>query len=108
VNEEQMAERLFELYRLLWVYKYQYYILDDAKIPDRMFDLLEREAKQLEERLPQIKQLILESQPHWPGAPTDYVGSPRTMVVAKKQKRRRGEHEQRGSVRVVQDGMFDT
>ena len=59
------AERIQELRKLLKLYSYQYYTLDDPSIPDSEYDRLFRELEDLESRHPELDD---------PDSPTRRVG----------------------------------
>jgi len=60
-----MKDRILELTKLLNEANYQYYVLDDPKMPDFEYDHLIRELETLEAQYPQFKQ---------PDTPTQRVG----------------------------------
>ena len=60
-----MKDRILELTKLLNEANYQYYVLDDSKMPDFEYDHLIRELETLEAQYPQFKQ---------PDTPTQRVG----------------------------------
>ncbi|MFO7816961.1 MAG: NAD-dependent DNA ligase LigA [Thermodesulfobacteriota bacterium] len=64
-NEQNPAERINELRRLITYHDYRYYVLDDPLISDPEYDALFKELQQLEEENPELDD---------PNSPTKKIG----------------------------------
>lgn len=53
-SKEELKLRVEELSKLLHRYRYEYYTLDDATVPDAEYDRLFRELEAIEKKYPEL------------------------------------------------------